>query len=263
MSSDGAMSPDAAMGRDAAMGFDAVMGPDAAMSPGGPGSGVTAADAVALADLVARYALYADERDFTRLTGLFTEDAELLLPDPPRALDPVLVRTGHRIAEAMTALEGLTATFHHAVAGRASARLENPEVAGRHRHGEDAGGQQPALGRALPAVFVLAEALVEAALVRPGALAAIASQSRRLSAAASPARRSRICGRSSSSVMPGPRWRRRSLPSGCRSLPWGCRSPAGRGTRGGRRAPGRCGRRSASPRLPGAAATGWPSPAAA
>jgi ketosteroid isomerase-like protein len=81
-------------------------------------SGVTAADAAALADLVARYALYADERDIARLTGLFTPDGVLVLPDPPRALGPVLTRMGHEeIAAAMTALESLTMTFH-ALAGQ-------------------------------------------------------------------------------------------------------------------------------------------------
>ncbi|TQS26621.1 nuclear transport factor 2 family protein [Microbispora sp. KK1-11] len=81
-------------------------------------SDVTAADAAALADLVARYALYADERDTARLTGLFTPDGVLVLPDPPRALGPVLTRTGHEeIAAAMTALESLTMTFH-ALAGQ-------------------------------------------------------------------------------------------------------------------------------------------------
>ncbi|MBE3011814.1 nuclear transport factor 2 family protein [Microbispora sp. NEAU-D428] len=81
-------------------------------------NGVTAADAAALTDLVARYALYADERDIARLTGLFTPDGVLVLPDPPRALGPVLIRTGHEeIAAAMTALESLTTTFH-ALAGQ-------------------------------------------------------------------------------------------------------------------------------------------------
>ncbi|XVQ82049.1 nuclear transport factor 2 family protein [Microbispora siamensis] len=79
---------------------------------------MTAADAAALTDLVARYALYADERDIARLTGLFTPDGVLVLPDPPRALGPVLTRTGHEeIAAAMTALERLTMTFH-ALAGQ-------------------------------------------------------------------------------------------------------------------------------------------------
>ncbi len=79
---------------------------------------VDTADAVLLADLVARYALYADERDIPRLTGLFTPDGVLVLPDPPRALGPVLTRTGHEeIAAAMTALESLTMTFH-ALAGQ-------------------------------------------------------------------------------------------------------------------------------------------------
>ncbi|MEN3540070.1 nuclear transport factor 2 family protein [Microbispora sp. ZYX-F-249] len=76
------------------------------------------ADAVALADLVARYAWYADRRDIPRLTGLFTPGGVLVLPDPPRALDPVAARTGHdEIAGAMGALRDLTMTFH-AIAGQ-------------------------------------------------------------------------------------------------------------------------------------------------
>ncbi|MCA2188118.1 nuclear transport factor 2 family protein [Nonomuraea cavernae] len=76
-------------------------------------SGLEAADVAGLADLVSRYALYADERDIAGLTGLFTGDGVLVLPDPPRELEPVLTRTGpEEIGRAVSALDGFVLTFH-------------------------------------------------------------------------------------------------------------------------------------------------------
>ncbi|MEV8632397.1 nuclear transport factor 2 family protein [Streptosporangium sp. NPDC051023] len=75
-------------------------------------------DRAALADLVARYALFADCRDVAALTGLFTADGVLVLPDPPKALGPVLTRTGHHeIARAMSSLDAVPVTLH-ALAGQ-------------------------------------------------------------------------------------------------------------------------------------------------
>src|SRR5690606_32219407 len=51
-------------------------------------------DRVELADLVARYALHVDRRDLAALAGLFTDDAVLVLPDPPERMGPVLVHRG-------------------------------------------------------------------------------------------------------------------------------------------------------------------------
>ena len=47
------------------------------------------ADRLALADLVHLYAAAVDDRRFDDVVELFTDTAELRLPDPPRSLDPV------------------------------------------------------------------------------------------------------------------------------------------------------------------------------
>lgn len=75
-------------------------------------------DQIVLAGLVARYALHTDRRDVEALTGLFTEDALLRLPDPPERLDPVRTFTGRdEIAASFAALDGIPVTFH-ALAGQ-------------------------------------------------------------------------------------------------------------------------------------------------
>jgi hypothetical protein len=71
------------------------------------------ADQVALGDLVARYALYADRRDFDGLKRLFTEDGVLVLPNPPKELGPVLTSTGRdEIAASLSSLNDIPVTFH-------------------------------------------------------------------------------------------------------------------------------------------------------
>ncbi len=75
------------------------------------------ADRLALADLVHLYAAAVDDRRFGDVIELFTETAEMRLPDPPRSLDPVRHhqgRDGVRIA--MAALSGLART-QHAIVG--------------------------------------------------------------------------------------------------------------------------------------------------
>ena len=58
---------------------------------------LTVADRLALTDLVHRYAAAVDDRRFDDVVELFTSTAELVLPDPPRSLDPV-----RRIARSAT-----------------------------------------------------------------------------------------------------------------------------------------------------------------
>jgi hypothetical protein len=53
------------------------------------------ADRLALSDLVHLYAAAVDDRRFGDVVRLFTETAELRLPDPPRVLDPVRHLHGH------------------------------------------------------------------------------------------------------------------------------------------------------------------------
>ncbi|MFI1918259.1 nuclear transport factor 2 family protein [Nocardia sp. NPDC020380] len=67
----------------------------------------------ALDDLVAGYALAVDSRDFTAAAALFTMDAELLLPDPPRNLDPSQSHRGRAaIATALSAVGNVERTLH-------------------------------------------------------------------------------------------------------------------------------------------------------
>ncbi|WP_052583857.1 nuclear transport factor 2 family protein [Saccharomonospora iraqiensis] len=74
---------------------------------------LTTADRFALADLPARYARYVDDRRWQAALELFTDDAEFVLPDPPRTLAPTLVHRGHAgIADVLTALEAVPVTFH-------------------------------------------------------------------------------------------------------------------------------------------------------
>ncbi|MCX8562190.1 nuclear transport factor 2 family protein [Mycolicibacterium mucogenicum] len=77
---------------------------------------LTVADRLALTDLVHRYAAAVDDRRFDDVVELFTSTAELVLPDPPRALDPV--RSGHGpdgVRAAMAALAGVARTQHEIV----------------------------------------------------------------------------------------------------------------------------------------------------
>ncbi|MBO0675946.1 nuclear transport factor 2 family protein [Mycolicibacterium sp. S2-37] len=78
---------------------------------------VALVDRLALADLVHLYAAAVDDRRFDDVARLFTETAELRLPDPPRALEPVRVLHGHDgVHSAMAALSGVERT-QHAIVG--------------------------------------------------------------------------------------------------------------------------------------------------
>jgi 3-phenylpropionate/cinnamic acid dioxygenase small subunit len=76
-----------------------------------------ATDRLALIDLVHRYAAGVDERQFDSVVELFTETAELILPDPPSALEPVHRHSGHPAIR--TAMAALAATIRteHAIVG--------------------------------------------------------------------------------------------------------------------------------------------------
>lgn len=78
---------------------------------------LSAADRSALRDLVHRYAAGVDERHFDSVAALFTEDAELLVPDPPATLDPVHRHRG--VAEIRAAVASVDAVIRteHAVVG--------------------------------------------------------------------------------------------------------------------------------------------------
>jgi 3-phenylpropionate/cinnamic acid dioxygenase small subunit len=79
---------------------------------------LTAPDRAALSDLVHRYAADIDDRQFDAVTALFTETAELAVPDPPTALEPVHQHRGQAaIAAAVAAVGAATARTEHAIVG--------------------------------------------------------------------------------------------------------------------------------------------------
>ena len=78
---------------------------------------LNAFDRLALADLVHLYASAVDDRRFDDVIELFTETAELRLPDPPRSLEPVRRHHGRGgVREAMSAVAAVTRT-EHAIVG--------------------------------------------------------------------------------------------------------------------------------------------------
>jgi 3-phenylpropionate/cinnamic acid dioxygenase small subunit len=70
-------------------------------------------DRMALSDVVHRYAAHVDDGQFDSIVTLFTDDAELLLPEPPAALEPVRSHRGREaIAGAVAAVAAVTRTEH-------------------------------------------------------------------------------------------------------------------------------------------------------
>ncbi|WP_422746662.1 nuclear transport factor 2 family protein [Mycobacterium sp. WMMD1722] len=86
-------------------------------------------DRLALADLVHLYAAAVDDRRFDDVVRLFTDTAQLRLPDPPRALDPVRRLDGHDgVRAAMAALSDVERT-EHAIVGEVYAETPDPDYA--------------------------------------------------------------------------------------------------------------------------------------
>lgn len=78
---------------------------------------VPADDRAALSDLVHRYAAGVDVRQFDSVAALFTENAELVVPEPPDVLTPVRAHRGRpAIATALAAVAAVTRT-EHAIVG--------------------------------------------------------------------------------------------------------------------------------------------------
>ncbi|OBF56165.1 hypothetical protein A5787_02640 [Mycobacterium sp. 852002-50816_SCH5313054-b] len=70
-------------------------------------------DRVALSGVVHRYAANIDDRQFDSAVALFTEEAELVLPEPPATLEPVHSHRGREaIAAAVAAVAAVTRTEH-------------------------------------------------------------------------------------------------------------------------------------------------------
>ena len=88
-----------------------------------------ATERAALSDVVHRYAAGVDERQFNSVTELFTQTAELILPDPPTTLGPVHRHCGHAAIRA--AIEAVAATIRteHAIVGEVYNIGPQPETA--------------------------------------------------------------------------------------------------------------------------------------
>ena len=76
-----------------------------------------ATERAALSDLVHRYAAGVDDRQFDSVIELFTLDAELMLPEPPAALDPVHRHCGHAAIRTAIAAVAATIRTEHAIVG--------------------------------------------------------------------------------------------------------------------------------------------------
>ncbi|OBI51598.1 hypothetical protein A5707_13720 [Mycobacterium kyorinense] len=74
-------------------------------------------DRAALADLVHRYAAGVDDRQFDSVTALFTDDAELAVPDPPAEMTPVRRHRGRVAIGAALATVATAARTEHAIVG--------------------------------------------------------------------------------------------------------------------------------------------------
>ncbi len=74
-------------------------------------------DRLALSDLVHRYAAHVDDRQFDYVTRLFTDTAELSVPEPPATMEPIHSHRGREaIAVAVAAVAAVTRT-EHAIVG--------------------------------------------------------------------------------------------------------------------------------------------------
>ncbi|MCV7258995.1 nuclear transport factor 2 family protein [Mycobacterium shimoidei] len=78
---------------------------------------LTATDRAALSDLVHRYGAGVDDRQFDAVARLFTEDAELLVPEPPATLEPVARHRGQDAIAAAVGTVAATARTEHAIVG--------------------------------------------------------------------------------------------------------------------------------------------------
>ena len=90
---------------------------------------LTVSDRLALADLVHLYAATVDDRRFHDVPQLFTDTAELRLPDPPDALEPVRLHHGRDGVRAAMATLGAIDRTEHAIVGEVYAPGPQPDYA--------------------------------------------------------------------------------------------------------------------------------------
>ncbi|MBW0011704.1 nuclear transport factor 2 family protein [Mycobacterium sp.] len=86
-------------------------------------------DRAALSDVVHRYAAGVDDRQFDCVTELFIPSGELLVPDPPAALEPVHFHRGHRAIAAAVAAAATVTRTEHAIIGEVYDAGARPGVA--------------------------------------------------------------------------------------------------------------------------------------
>ncbi|WAJ42610.1 nuclear transport factor 2 family protein [Mycobacterium sp. Aquia_216] len=78
---------------------------------------LSADDRAALGDLVHRYAAGVDDRQFNSVAGLFTVEAELIVPEPPASLKPIHSHRGQQAVTAAVAAVTAVARTEHAIIG--------------------------------------------------------------------------------------------------------------------------------------------------
>lgn len=78
---------------------------------------LSAPDRAALSDLVHRYAAGVDDQQFDSVAILFADNAELMLPEPPRQLEPVHQHRGRAAIRDAVAAVAATIRTRHAIVG--------------------------------------------------------------------------------------------------------------------------------------------------
>jgi hypothetical protein len=78
---------------------------------------VNVGDRIALADLVHAYAAAVDDRRFDDAAELFTDAAELALPDPPQFLEPIRQHVGRSAIRSGLASVAAVPRTEHAIVG--------------------------------------------------------------------------------------------------------------------------------------------------
>jgi hypothetical protein len=86
---------------------------------------LNAVDRLALTDLVHLYASAVDDRRFDDVVELFTDTAELRLPDPPRSLEPVRHHHGRDGVRAAMAAVAVVTRTEHAIVGEVYAARDD------------------------------------------------------------------------------------------------------------------------------------------
>jgi 3-phenylpropionate/cinnamic acid dioxygenase small subunit len=90
---------------------------------------LSANDRTALSDLAHRYAANVDDRQFDSAAQLFMTTAELAVPEPPAALEPIRSHRGQvAIAAALAAVATVTRT-EHAIVGEVYDEADRPGAA--------------------------------------------------------------------------------------------------------------------------------------